>query len=376
MVTITIIGWYGTETIGDRAILAGLIRVFSEIYNEYTINLGSIIPHFTERILIEDNDFYLEISARKLQRIKIFDSMNSSHLKSNIKQSDILAIGGGPLMDLQCMYMLEYAFKYAKKHNIKTCILGCGWGPLKINKYIKTAINIIKNADLVIFRDSDSASTYTKYGTREDIHSLIDPAFFTAKYFIDKYPCSNISNYIAINFRDLFIDNQYDSSSFKISRLSDIIKQIVNKYPDKQIKLIPMHTFNVGGDDRIILEKVRNNINSKQVSVCHEPLSLKKTMEIYRDAQLCVGMRFHSIVLQTIVNGYNYILDYTDPSKGKIIGMLRQLGLEEQFKNRYTTISKVEQFIVTTDISKININQEQLAKYFNSYTQLIKNILS
>ena len=41
---ITIIGWYGTETIGDRAILAGLISIFNQAYDEFEVKLGSLNP--------------------------------------------------------------------------------------------------------------------------------------------------------------------------------------------------------------------------------------------------------------------------------------------------------------------------------------------
>ncbi len=41
---ILIIGWYGTETIGDRAILAGLISFFSKVYRCFEIKIGSLYP--------------------------------------------------------------------------------------------------------------------------------------------------------------------------------------------------------------------------------------------------------------------------------------------------------------------------------------------
>jgi polysaccharide pyruvyl transferase WcaK-like protein len=57
MVKITVIGWYGTETIGDRAILAGLLSLFDEVFGDFELKLGSIYPFFSERTLYEDMDF-------------------------------------------------------------------------------------------------------------------------------------------------------------------------------------------------------------------------------------------------------------------------------------------------------------------------------
>jgi len=40
-------------------------------------------------------------------------------------------------------------------------------------------------------------------------------------------------------------------------------------------------------------------------------------MEIYSDAHFNIGMRFHSVVLQTISSNKNYVLDSTEPKKVK-----------------------------------------------------------
>ena len=41
----TVIGWYGTETIGDRAILSGILRLLSEVASDITIELGALYPY-------------------------------------------------------------------------------------------------------------------------------------------------------------------------------------------------------------------------------------------------------------------------------------------------------------------------------------------
>ena len=51
---ILILGWYGTETIGDRAIFAGLMQLLSQSLGDINVTVGSLNPFFTERTLIED----------------------------------------------------------------------------------------------------------------------------------------------------------------------------------------------------------------------------------------------------------------------------------------------------------------------------------
>ena len=51
---VCILGWYGTETLGDRAILDGIIRIYNEVENESIFYIGSLHPLLTERTIIED----------------------------------------------------------------------------------------------------------------------------------------------------------------------------------------------------------------------------------------------------------------------------------------------------------------------------------
>ena len=120
---VTIVGWYGTETIGDRAILAGIIRLLSEVASDITMNLGSLYPVLTDRTISDDSRFF-ELCAKKSSlRINVFDSQSSVQLERNIRCCDALIIGGGPLMDINQMYMLEYAVKYAKRKKKKAIAL-------------------------------------------------------------------------------------------------------------------------------------------------------------------------------------------------------------------------------------------------------------
>ena len=48
-------------------------------------------------------------------------------------------------------------------------------------------------------------------------------------------------------------------------------------------------------------------------------------MEIYSDAYINIDMRFHSVVLQIISSDKNYVLDSTEPKKGKTYGFLSDI---------------------------------------------------
>ena len=124
------------------------------------------------------------------------------------------------------------------------------------------------------------------------------------------------------------------------------------KYSDKEIRLIPMHYFYIGGDDRVFLNSIALDLKLENIKVQNPNLTLKETIEIYQNAYFNVGMRFHSVVLQTIASGKNYVIDYTEPKKGKIFGFLSDIDKDEFYTKR--SISLQEDTITVDIIEEID----------------------
>jgi len=376
MVKVTIVGWYGTETLGDRAILAGLFRLMVKAWGtDIEIALGSLIPMFTNRTVYEDIDFYKQLANAPRLTIKTFDSLKPGELRKSIKHSDVLMIGGGPLMDIEPMYMLEYAMLYASRLKRKTVVAGCGWGPLKIPEYIRSAKNIVDNADIAIFRDEKSLHSYlTCGGKNSKAISTIDPAFIAAYSFHNRNTKLPSQDLIAVNFRDVTLD-QYDGDATKYEKIfTDTVQKLLNTFPDR-VLLVPMHSFSIGGDDRYLLNHIKRLVDSERVIVANDPMSLECLMKTYYTAKACVGMRFHSVVLQTALNGNNYILDYTDPEHGKTISMLHTLGIEGAYTNRYYNLIRgngcvkidATQMPIPFDWHRIKRYEEEYVTQFKQY---------
>lgn len=379
---ITIIGWYGTETIGDRAILAGLISFFNKTYSDFEIKLGSLYPFFSQRTINEDYSFYKEIINKDI-KIDIFNSKDSNELLNTIKDSNLVAMGGGPLMDLGELFMVEYAFKKAKKLGIKTAILGCGVGPLFHKKYRKSVLNISLNSDIIILRDNKSKDNlediykeFNKSFDEKSINTSYDPAVECTLEF-NKLNKKDEKNYIAVNLREfpLEYNNQNDGKDIN-NELKKFVKSLAEKYEDREIRLIPMHYFHIGGDDRIFLNTIAFELQKENIKVQNPNLTLKETIEIFQNAYFNIGMRFHSIVLQTIASGKNYVLDYTEPKKGKIYGFLSDIDKDDFYRERYISLQEDE---INTDILKnnndnININVTEVINRLHIYIEKLKEL--
>lgn len=387
MEKITIIGWYGTETIGDRAILAGILRILSLSVDSFELRIGSLYPVLTERAFLEDYPFYVQCAGKDFS-VKIFNSAKTRELRKSICWCDILMMGGGPLMDLDCMSMPDYAFSFARSKRKKTILMGCGWGPLKNPLCIKQSNSLVRHSDAVIMRDELSVvlcrNSLPTSENGKRIVGLIDPAFFAAQVYMRNKQFPREEKRISINMRDICYDSNYVSSEKeKITAiLKGIIRDIALNYSENEILLVPMHTFHIGGDDRYLLNKMAFDLRLGNVSVQNDPRSLEQTIDIFYNSRFCVGMRFHSILLQTMVNGKNYVIDYTDPAKGKTIGMMKQLGIDQFYQNQYFSLqtylsdSSRIQFRMSNDVDRYCQRWEVIDEYLDRYLKEIKKLFS
>lgn len=346
---ICVLGWYGTETIGDRAIFAGLISIFNKTYSSYEITLGSLCPFYTENTIFEDNSFYNELTCTDV-KITVFDSTKIGELNRIIKKTDLVVIGGGPLMDISPMFMIEYAFKYALKHGKKTAILGCGIGPLYNAKYINSFKNIIRLSNLIILRDSYSIKYMDQFmisGKDKELVNKVKIGYDPAIESLVKYKIMNSKKMecldeIIVNLRE-FPNEYLRNNTIKNldSFFIDMIKWLIANNENKIIKLVPMHYSVNGGDDRVLLNRLSILLNEKRVEVQNTPLSLKETFKLFSTASVCLGMRYHSVVFQTILNGNNYVIDYTEPKLGKISAFLHDVNVEDFYKDRYLNLQEM-----------------------------------
>lgn len=344
MVKIALIGWYGTETIGDRAILAGLFHLFSEVYDGFETMLGSIYPFFTERTMLEDRAFLQLCSGKRELSVSLFNSLKIRELNAAIEKCDILAVGGGPFFDSYCMFMLEYAFKLAKKKGKKTMVLGCGVGPLNKKLFQRTMISVVNHSDVCVFRDERSQIQYNQVsGQKKDTFVSIDPAVFAVDIFKRCYSDIPVEkDQLIVNVRkfpSIYKHQSFYSEDEIDLRVQKLVATIQHE-TDLKLYLVPMHYFEIGLDDRSLMNQWKQAGLIDISRVQNEPLNTAQTMRVFAGSTLCVGMRFHAVLMQTMLCGKNIILDYTDLEKGKIGGFLNQIRAMDHYSGTYINLQQ------------------------------------
>ena len=368
---VSIIGWYGTETMGDKAIFDGILYILSSIQSKIEMAIGSLFPFYSERTLLEEKKQFYETAP--YIELSVFAIKDREEREKQIKNSDLLLVGGGPLMDIDEVVLLHRSFSYAKKNKIPTAIIGCGMGPLKDLSIIKLVKEILDFADLVTFRDSVAGEMAKNIDYKGEFYILGDPAVVSVNRFIEKKYERKKQNYIAVNFREYPLNAYGGKYEIELDEYKLLIKSLIKEY--ERVYLVPMHNFFVGGDDRLFLTKIGWRCQCK---VLHNIFSLYDLYSLFYNANSCIGMRYHSVVFQTLLNGNNYIFDYTDLNNGKIKGFLMDYDHEGFYKKRVLNIQDGEHIDIQKIIDVLNLNYKynyNMRDIKRDYVEKIESIL-
>ena len=167
---ILLCGWYGTETLGDKATLGGILDVVRKRWPGVAVDLASLEPR--SRMTVR------QMPDLRIERVL---TLGEAFATVAAAQYRAVAIAGGPLMSSipWCTHLLEI-FAAAKQVGTKCLLAGCGIGPLYV-EYRNAAIkHLLELADEVVLRDQGSApgSPATCSRWNENVRSRSIPLSF------------------------------------------------------------------------------------------------------------------------------------------------------------------------------------------------------
>lgn len=330
MKEILITGWYGTETLGDKAILAGLVNSIKQKFHKVKIYIQSENRHISE---ITNSQIDI------LNDLVIVDENNALKLSSKV---DYLIFGGGPIMAIFPLAKIESYFVNASKSKTKTIIAGCGVGPLGANSLNNSILNILKHADSVIFRDMNSLVVAKSIGFNGEAYISECPSFSWLEAENQKsILLKNIANVeefkVILGLRKppliqygrklkSQLRNEYEEN-FK-RKIQKILTLLRNKYQNISILPIPMCTNSYGDDDRWfyreLLSEIRNDvINYKYLA---EEFNPSEYFKEFKNADLSICMRYHSIIFSIAAGIKTICIDYT-LGEGKVASIAKEFNL-------------------------------------------------
>ncbi len=317
---VLITGWYGTETVGDKAILGGIINDYKSRFPDARFAVTSLYPFVTERTLRE-----LGMNAA------VVPVYSPKFLKACADHDEIV-MGGGPLMDIGELGVILAAFTVAASKGRRRTVYGCGVGPLNGVFCIDVVRRILNLADSVTLRDRASVEYAKKLTMRDDIRHVGDPAGGYVSARKRALPLPDRRPLLACFLRQW-------PAGYRGDRTPQEHEQLRNRF-EKQLgeqvrhacdtlglrpALHSMHTFFEGCDDRrfnrAFADKYLIGLNP---IIDLRPSTVDSTIQTMRSATACLTMRFHSVLFAHTLGVKYLAIDYT--LGGKISGFLNDHG--------------------------------------------------
>jgi len=311
-----IIGWYGTETCGDKAILGGILQQIRSMEPDATIAVSSLYPHVTEQTRIELQENFHVIPTRSIEYLRTAFHANK------------VVIGGGPLMHLNELQYLLLAFQFAMLKNNERIIWGCGIGPLANQYHSELVSKLISLSTSIKLRDSKSLEHPTLFKALVKPSLIDDPAIDYIKSIQPSIkPLLQKTPEVCCFFRELSHEyfpelSKNDFLKFRTDyeyKLALWLKMKCDRLGILKITLLHMHTFSIGNDDRMfsyrfILEQ-KMNLNGLDIQISPITSNVKQIVKAMQNSQLNICMRYHSVVFAETC-GVNFIaIDYTRGEK-------------------------------------------------------------
>lgn len=332
-----VVGWYGTETVGDKAILGGIIKNYQKNNPETEFIIGSLEPFITERTMQE-----LGIKA------KVINDFSSDFIKYSILSNDVV-MGGGPLMHINELFIPQLAFALAKLAKNKRVIFGCGIGPLGKEKYTHVVKDILANATDISLRDTKSISIAKEWTGRNGIQLFGDPAkpfVLSRSQQINPEPAQTLACFLRewdyLYCGGLPYDEYLNKRTLFEKGLAEYIKQEAKTYG-----LVPafysMHNYFVGYDDREFYRRfIKTYFQGEKIIFNEKLATVDNTISSMKSAEKAICMRFHSVLFAETLKIDFKAIDYTEG--GKIYSFLKdQKQLDRLLTiNDFVKVSSVE----------------------------------
>ena len=314
-----IIGWYGTETAGDKAILGEIIhRLHHEGCRQITV--ASLNPYLTQWTLRELG--YPDVA--------VIDTYSPALLHA-AAHAGATIMGGGPLMDIPDLGHILAAFARARRAGHQTRIAGCGIGPLHSPTSIRAVQRILALSSTIALRDSASVQWAQQATGRDDIINSGDWAVgFVQRWQASRpgaspsppsppAPQPTLNCYLrewSTEYKGHLSDAQFTALKAEFeAQLGRWIQALCAEHRLRP-RLLAMHHFTIGGDDRDFNRRLaRHALAGLDPIVEMRPYSAQDILQSMTEGQLCLAMRFHSVLFAHTLGVPFYAIDYTQGGK-------------------------------------------------------------
>ncbi|MCL2353899.1 MAG: polysaccharide pyruvyl transferase CsaB [Defluviitaleaceae bacterium] len=339
-------GYYGSNNHGDDALLRAIVEDLRNIKPNIRISVISKRPKETKEIYKVDTLY----------------RFNFWKIVKTIKQSNLLIMGGGSLMqDLTSTRSLIYyifVMNRAAKHGAKTMLYANGIGPLTQENNKRRAVNALRKAEKITLRDKASKETLASLGFESDNVQVTADAAFRFREG-DQEGATRLLDDVQIYNKQFFcvsVRAWKDLKSDFITEMAVFCDYMVEKYGLHPL-FIPMQPSNDAEISTKILEKQKN-----RGFYLEKDFTIEEIIAIASRAEFVLGMRLHSIIYGANANTPVIGLVY-DP---KVSAMLDALG-----QSYYIDLKDIDSMRLITMAEEIMDKRDEIKSKLAATTQVL-----
>ncbi len=367
---VSILGWYGTETLGDKAIVAGIVmNLLSNGIKEENITLISLHPTLSELTMLELN----------YSKIRVVNTYLAKHDVDFIQSQDVFIFGGGPLCDVEPLIDMASIFIKAKEYGKRTEIYGSGIGPLNVSRYQDALGLLLNHTDKISLRDQRSYDKFSKIIPElqrfNEIGCFIDPATRYIQELIGQgdNPLPE-DEYVLFSFRkwpymyaEGLTKEQYQQKEQKYEQsMIDLINKTIEK--GYKVVLFPMHTYCIGDDDREYYYHILSRIQLRdRVVLIKDDIIPAESINYFKNAKFAVCLRFHSVVFAVTCNTPCIAIDY-HYGKGKVSGFMESVGLSSMVYD-FDEFTENEADSMLDQVNRADVNWGRVNEYIQTQNE-------
>lgn len=305
---ILVYGWYGTETLGDKLILLGVLKKL--VSKKRSILVCSMDPKYTKHTLRELIDLALDDDARSIR--KYVSVVSEQHLL-HLSKGDTLVFGGGPLMDDPRLLFWVFVNWIAKIHKCSRIIWGCGIGPVRSKVSRAFIQNLVKNQDHVVLRPSFNLNSTVEI---DNYDIALCPSFLCRDEIREYVNNDNdLEIGFSVNLRFLppsYVPKNYDTSHYNDIYFLGMARLLELNTNLDEISFFSTHELDWRADSEAAakvskLLGVRYNCDSLLIDVIKNIAS----------SEFVIATRYHGFVLGLLLGKKTIGVDYT-PGGGKL----------------------------------------------------------
>jgi len=316
---VVVCGWYGTETLGDKAILAGVIDAIRSPLGEVEFHLASLEQYISEMTVCQ---------LPEAHDVRVCSIEAARDLA---RGSDLVVFGGGPIMAIDELAEVSAIFEAAAAAGVPTLVAGCGVGPLGGKLHNGLIARLLGLASFRIYRDENSLLTAAALGVRTAKDIVAEDPSFTwlrhqrqASQFGVDAPGARCGRCLLLGLREWPYEQYARSIEPGKARalgagyekeVVAALESLVRAYADLTIIPFPMCTNHLGRDDRWFYRRILRASPRVWQSVDSAYLGRERSpidaFRVFRGATAALVMRYHALAFAIEAGLPVVSIDYT-----------------------------------------------------------------